>query len=428
MQVFFHQSGKTQRVIRNISVGPSSIILCRLHFYGKYGRLFLTNAQLKGLNALGYSGINAILDQSVRNVRQVGKVKAQKLNKLKIETIGDLITYYPRDYEDRNLEKKVNELVDGDECAVVLTVVEITLYEKEKYSRVIFDDLFGEIQKYENKYSRHVSESEITAVNNNVGRPVKVSDETIEIVRSSFSFSDMSEGLFDISIGPLVDLWDIKASNPHLPSEKEIEHALEKVDYNKVIIDSDNNTLFLSEQGMSIDLGAIAKGFITDKLVEYLSKTKIHSAMLNLGGNLHLYGSKPDGSLWQIGIRNPYGSQGDYIGIIQVKNTSVVTSGIYERYFEIENKRYHHILNPKTGYPEANNIASVSVICPSSTMADGLSTTVFLLGVDKGMKLIESLEKTEAIIITKDKKVFLSSGIKNGNISFKLTDKTFEIE
>ena len=308
------------------------------------------------------------------------------------------------------------------------TIVEITLYEKEKYSRVIFDDLFGEIQKYENKYSRHVSESEITAVNNNAGRPVKVSDETIEIVRSSFSFSDMSEGLFDISIGPLVDLWDIKASNPHLPSEKEIEHALEKVDYNKVIIDSDNNTLFLSEQGMSIDLGAIAKGFITDKLVEYLSKTKIRSAMLNLGGNLHLYGSKPDGSLWQIGIRNPYGSQGDYIGIIQVKNTSVVTSGIYERYFEIENKRYHHILNPKTGYPEANNIASVSVICPSSTMADGLSTTVFLLGVDKGVKLIESLEKTEAIIITKDKKVFLSSGIKNGNISFKLTDKTFEIE
>ena len=133
------------------------------------------------------------------------------------------------------------------------TIVEITLYEKEKYSRVIFDDLFGEIQKYENKYSRHVSESEITAVNNNAGRPVKVSDETIEIVRSSFSFSDMSEGLFDISIGPLVDLWDIKASNPHLPSEKEIEHALEKVDNNKVIIDSDNNTLFMSELRMSID-------------------------------------------------------------------------------------------------------------------------------------------------------------------------------
>jgi hypothetical protein len=138
MQVFFHQSGKTQRVIRNISVGPSSIILCRLHFYGKYGRLFLTNAQLKGLNALGYSGINAILDQSVRNVRQVGKVKAQKLNKLKIETIGDLVTYYPRDYEDRNLEKKVNELVDGDECAVVLTVMTEISFSRPKRNMKIY--------------------------------------------------------------------------------------------------------------------------------------------------------------------------------------------------------------------------------------------------------------------------------------------------
>ncbi|HEY8500906.1 MAG TPA: FAD:protein FMN transferase, partial [Clostridia bacterium] len=231
-----------------------------------------------------------------------------------------------------------------------------------------------------------------------------------------------------ISIGSLVDLWDIQSSSPHLPSGDEIEQALEKVDYNKIIVNSDNNTMLLAEQGMSIDLGAIAKGFIADRLVEYLSETKVRSAMLNLGGNLYLYGSKPDGSLWQIGIRNPYGSQGEYIGIIKVKDMSVVTSGIYERYFEIEGKRYHHILNPKTGYPEDNNIASVSIVCPSSIMADGLSTTVFLLGIDKGMKLIESLEKTEAIIITKDKKVFLSSGIKDDNLPFKLTDETFELD
>jgi len=308
------------------------------------------------------------------------------------------------------------------------TFIEITLYEKEKNARVIFDDLFGEVQKYENKFSRHVPESEITQVNNSPGKPVKVSDETIEIVRSSFSFSEMSEGLFDISIGPLIDLWDINGSNPRLPPENEIENTIEKIDYNKIIINSGDNTLLLSEDGMSLDLGAIAKGFITDRLVEYLSQKKIRSAMLNLGGNLYLHGSKPDGSLWQIGIRNPYGSMGKYIGIVQVKNTSVVTSGTYERYFEIENKRYHHILNPKTGYPEDNNLASVSIICPSSTMADGLSTTVFLLGADKGMELVESLENTEAVIITKDKKVYLSSGIKNGNISFRLTDKTFEVD
>jgi thiamine biosynthesis lipoprotein len=308
------------------------------------------------------------------------------------------------------------------------TIIEITLYEKEDDSRVIFNDLFGKIQQYENKLSRHVPESEITAVNNSGGKPVKVSNDIIEVVRSSFLFSDMSEGLFDISIGPLVDLWNIQSGNPRLPSVNEIEQAVEKVDYNKILIDYDKNTMFLPEQGMALDLGGIAKGFITDRLVEHLSQTKIRSAMLNLGGNLYLYGNKPDGSLWNIGIRNPYGSQGDYIGIIQVKNMSVVTSGIYERYFEIENKRYHHILNPKTGYPEDNNLASISVICPSSTMADGLSTTIFLLGLDKGMKLVESLEKTEAIFITEDKKVYLSPGLKKGNIPFKLTDNTFQIE
>jgi len=308
------------------------------------------------------------------------------------------------------------------------TVIEITLYEKEKDAREIFDKLFGEIQKYNDKYDRHIPGSELSEVNSNAGKPVKVSDETIEIVRSSFIFSDMSEGLFDISIGPLVDLWDINGSNPQLPSESEIENALVKIDYNKIIINSDDNTLLLSEPGMSLDLGSIAKGFITDRLVEYLSQTKIRSAMLNLGGNLYLHGSKPDGSLWQIGIRNPYGTKGDHVGIVQVKDTSVVTSGIYERYFEIDNKRYHHILNPRTGYPEDNNLASVSIICPSSIMADGLSTTVFLLGIEKGMELVESLENTEAIFVTKDKKVYLSSGIKNGNISFRLTNKSFEVE
>ncbi|HAA24567.1 MAG TPA: FAD:protein FMN transferase [Ruminiclostridium sp.] len=308
------------------------------------------------------------------------------------------------------------------------TVIEITLYEKEKDARAVFDDLFDEIKKYENKFSRHVPESEISEANNNAGKPVTVSDETVEIIRSSLLFSDISEGLFDISIGPLIDLWDINGNNPRLPSENEIENALEKVDYNNIKINYENNTLFLSKEGMSLDLGAIAKGYITDRLVEYLSRTNIRSAMLNLGGNLYLHGSKPDGSLWQIGIRDPYGSKGNYIGIIQVKNMSVVTSGIYERYFEIENKRYHHILNPRTGYPEDNNLASVSIICPSSTMADGLSTTAFLLGPDKGMELVESLENTEAIFITKDKKVILSSGIKNGNIPFNATDKTFEVE
>lgn len=180
-------------------------------------------------------------------------------------------------------------------------------------------------------------------------------------------------------------------------------------------------------EGMSLDTGAIAKGFITDRLVSVLRERKIESALLNLGGNLYLYGTKPDGSDWTIGIRDPFGLQGDYMATVSLKDTSIVTSGIYERYFEADGKRYHHILNPKTGYPEDNELASVSIISPSSTMCDGLSTTCFLLGLGKGMELIESLENAEAIMITRDKKVYLSSGLKNGKIPFKLVDTNYTV-
>ena len=149
--------------------------------------------------------------------------------------------------------------------------------------------------------------------------------------------------------------------------------------------------------------------------------------MLNLGGNLYLYGSKPDNSLWTVGIRDPFGSQGDYLGTVAVKDMSVVTSGIYERYFEKDGERFHHILNPKTGYPSDNGLAAVSILSPNSTNCDGLSTACFLLGVDKGMELIEQFENVEAIIVTTDKKVYVSGGIKNGEIPFKLTNDDYTI-
>ncbi|AGI38826.1 hypothetical protein CSTERTH_03600 [Thermoclostridium stercorarium subsp. thermolacticum DSM 2910] len=304
------------------------------------------------------------------------------------------------------------------------TLVEITIYNKN--SQDVMSELFDKIQAFENKFSKYAEDSEISQINNNAGTYVNVSEDTFELIEQSLYFSEISDGLFDISIGPLVDLWGINQENPRVPTQREIDLAKEKIGYRNISLNRENMSVSVAE-GMSLDTGAIAKGFITDRLVSVLRERKIESALLNLGGNLYLYGTKPDGSDWTIGIRDPFGLQGDYMATVSLKDTSIVTSGIYERYFEADGKRYHHILNPKTGYPEDNELASVSIISPSSTMCDGLSTTCFLLGLGKGMELIESLENAEAIMITRDKKVYLSSGLKNGKIPFKLVDTNYTV-
>lgn len=304
------------------------------------------------------------------------------------------------------------------------TIVEITIYDKN--SQKLINEMFNEIQSMENRYSRYMEDSEISTINNNPGTFVNVSEDTFELIEQGLYFSTISDGLFDISIGPLVDLWGINQENPKVPSQAEIDSVKGRIDYRKISINRENKTISVAS-GISLDTGAIAKGFITDKLVSVLREKKVDSALLNLGGNLYLHGTKPDGSFWTVGIRDPFGLQGDYIATVSLTDMSIVTSGIYERFFEEDGKRYHHILNPKTGYPEDNELASVSILSPSSTMCDGLSTTCFLLGLNDGMELIESLDDAEVIMITKDKKIYLSSGIKNGKIPFKLVDNEFTV-
>lgn len=304
------------------------------------------------------------------------------------------------------------------------TLVEITIYDSN--SQNIMNELFDDIEAMENRYSRYKEGSEISKINSSPGTFVIVSEDTFDLIGQSLYFSEISDGLFDISIGPLVDLWGINGDNPRVPSQSEIDLALEKINYRNISLDKEHTAVSVAD-GMSIDAGGIAKGFITDRLVSVLHEKNVQSALLNLGGNLYLYGTKPDGSSWNIGIRDPFGQQGDYIATVSLKDTSIVTSGIYERYFEADGKKYHHILNPKTGYPEDNELASVSIISPSSTKCDGLSTTCFLLGLEDGMRLIESLDDVEAIMITRDKKVYLSGGIKNGNIPFRLVDEEYTV-
>ena len=180
----------------------------------------------------------------------------------------------------------------------------------------------------------------------------------------------------------------------------------------------------LNKKGMEIDLGGIAKGYAADKIVEYLKSQNIEKSIINLGGNVFVLGEKSKDTQFKVGIQDPNSEDGTSIANIGVTNQSVVTSGIYERYLEQDGVMYHHMLDPSTGYPFENNLSSVTIISDSSIVGDGLSTTTFGLGLEKGMKLIESLDNTDAIFITKDQKIYTTSNLK-GKLNLK--DSSFEL-
>lgn len=296
------------------------------------------------------------------------------------------------------------------------TVVTITLYGSENSKYI--DECFEICKTYENMLSRTVKDSEISQINNNIGSFVEVSDDTLELINKGIYYSELSGGKFDITIGGLSSLWNFNSENPRVPDKADINNALQSVGYKKLRVD--NNNVMLNSKETILDLGGIAKGFIADKLKEYLLSEKIDSGIINLGGNILLVGSKPDGSNYKIGIKKPFSDTGENSAIMNIHDKSIVSSGNYERYFYEDGKLYHHILDTDTGYPVDNNLYSVSIISDSSVDGDGLSTTCFLLGIDKGMELIESLDNIEALFIDSDYKVYYSSGLNKDNNIFTL--------
>lgn len=306
------------------------------------------------------------------------------------------------------------------------TNIEITAYGEKVMAEKAVDDTLTIIRDIENKMSPELPSSYVVKINQAAGKNyVKVDDDTLYVISEGIKYGEMTGGMFDISVGPLVKLWGIGTDNAHVPGKEEIDRALRLVDYRKVDIDENNKAVKLLEPDMRMDLGGIAKGFAADRAKEALIKRGIKSALINLGGNIYAVGQKPDGSDWRIGIQDPYNPRGDYMGIVRVKDKSVVTSGNYERYFEVNGKRYHHIFDLSTGYPSENGIISTTIISDKSIDGDALSTSVFVLGVDKGLKLVESMEGVEAVIITSDKKVYTTTGAKD---IFEITNKEYTDE
>ncbi|WP_432408456.1 FAD:protein FMN transferase [Wukongibacter sp. M2B1] len=310
---------------------------------------------------------------------------------------------------------------------VLGTVVTIKIYDniEEDIGEEIFNKSFSRLREIENKMTINANESEIININSKAGKDfAKVSEDTLEVIKRGKYFSELSKGRFDISIGPLVKLWNIGTEAAKVPSEEEIKEQKALVSYDKVVIDETDSRVMLKDEGMLLDLGGIAKGYGADAVVDILKENNIKHAIINIGGNVFAHGNKNDGTLWRVGVQNPKSSRGEYIGITEVMDQTVVTSGIYERFFEEEGKRYHHILDSATGYPVENNLTGVSIIAESSIDADSLSTATFALGLEEGMKLIEGLDNAEAVFVTKDSEIYISSGIKD---KFKLTDSSFKL-
>lgn len=262
------------------------------------------------------------------------------------------------------------------------TVVTITAYAPQD----TVDGTFEIIADYEAMFSKTAEGSDVWKLNHAEGEPVEVHPETAELLKLAVEIGENSGGAFDVTIAPVSALWDFTAENPLLPDPDTLLAEASRVDYRNIVIDGDRVTL---KNGAEIDLGGIAKGYIADRVAAYLKEHGVTSACINMGGNVVTLGTKPGGSPWTVGIRDPNGTQEQSAEVLQISGGAVVTSGNYERCFELDGVRYHHILDPKTGMPVSNGLASVTIIGERSDLCDALSTACFVLGEERSGALLE---------------------------------------
>ncbi|MBR1909479.1 MAG: FAD:protein FMN transferase [Lachnospiraceae bacterium] len=289
------------------------------------------------------------------------------------------------------------------------TIISVTLYGVGKNDAdLLLDECMTICDHYGSLFDPDINTSDIAKINSSGGKSITVDPDTILCLSETLKYSGISDGKFDITIKPVSDLWDFHEGSGKIPSADRLNNALNYVGYKKITIDPVNNTVSL-EPGSSIELGASAKGFIAGKISEYLKKNNVSGAIINMGGDICLLGSKPDGSDFNIGISDP-DSSGAPVLTLTLNNTSVATSGTYERCFTYEGQKYHHILDPSTGYPVKTDVLSVTVISDSAIDCDCLCTLCILEGTPKALSLINSIPDTEAIIIQNDGKIVKSSG------------------
>jgi len=293
------------------------------------------------------------------------------------------------------------EAIMGTRVAVELWSEDATLAARA------MEAVIAEMRRTDALMSTYKPESQLSAVNAHAfERPVTVDPEIIEVVARSFDFSRMSGGAFDVTYASVGYLYDYRAHQR--PSGEQVAAALPTIDYRQVQVDRERNTIRFLRKGVRIDLGGIAKGYAVDRSIDRLRDLGIEHAMVNAGGDTRLLGDRR-GKPWIVGVRDPR-NEGRMVTRLPLENEAISTSGDYERYFEEDGVRYHHILVPGTG-DVARAVRSATIIGPDATLTDGLSTTVFVLGVERGMELVSRLPGVEAVIVDKDGRIFYSDGL-----------------
>jgi len=291
------------------------------------------------------------------------------------------------------------------------TMVEIRFQTTgERRAGQIKEEVFSEMERLERLFDRTLENSDIYNLNEKAGqKPVEVSPEVFYVAEKALEYAELSGGAFDPTIAPVTDAWGFLGHEYRVPSEEQLNQKLTLVDYREIELDQKNSAVYLPEDDMALELGGIAKGFIVDRAMEVLTNHGVEHAFVNAGGDIGLIGSRPEDDPWRIGVRNPRQEQ-KMLAVLPVSDKAVATSGDYERSFEEDGVHYHHLLDPETGMP-ARELASVTIVADSVLEADVLSTTIFVLGREQGMQIIEQKEGVEGVLVTPELDIEYSSGL-----------------
>ena len=324
----------------------------------------------------------------------------------------------------RLMNQSEGEWVEKNEF-VLGTFSQIRVYApSEAEGEAIIDNAFQRVREIENRMSPHVETSQVYQINQQAGSSsVEVTDDTLKVIQTGIDYYDKTTGLFHIGIGSLIELWGIGSDQPYIPTQDEVDEKLEALDIHAIQIEG--NDVQLLNSGMALDLGGIAKGYAVDESARILREEGIESGFINFGGDVYALGSKPDETPWNVGIREPVIESGTVLGRVPSTDLSVVTSGDYERYFIEDGTLYHHILDPRTGYPSQSDLSSVTVVSETSIDGDVYSTAVFIMGLEIGLSLVESTENVEAVFVNHQNEIFLSSGLQDGG--FELMNDDYQI-
>lgn len=281
------------------------------------------------------------------------------------------------------------------------------------------------LRELESILSFHLESSDLSKLNRRAGTgSVSLKPETVYVLSKSLEYSRLTGGAFNVLVGPLVKRWNVTAVGADVPSNSEIKSLLPLVRWSDLSVDVKNGTVALARKGQMADLGGIAKGYASDQVLDIYRRNGIMKARINIGGNIGMLGTDPDGLAWRIGIQEPAQDRGRFLCVLSLSDCSVSTSGVYERYFSKNGEIYHHIIDPSTGYPADTGISSVTIVAPRSIDSDALAK-IFVMGIDRGISVIKKIPRTEAVIVAENGRIIVTDGLRD---RFMLKDSGFLVE